>query len=283
MKLCNSENIDRSAWDACIKQAINGKPYALSGWLDAVCSSWHGIIIGDYEAVMPVPVRQFLWMKKVVQPPFTQQLGLFFQDPLQARHLPEAIDLVQKNWSKGYMQMNDMNAPPEARLHSNRKNYKLNFDLHELSDCSSSHRRNIKKAIKAGVQLSVTNGTSFIQEFSQYNPAYNSDIRKHRRALDHLVRFTENTGIGKAVVATVAGQMVAGVYFSFFQGTAYYLLPYTNPAGRDIGAMHYLIVNLRDIIDDILHLDFEGSEIPGVETFILGFNAMLHPYPAIKW
>ncbi|MDX1685445.1 MAG: hypothetical protein R3275_09425, partial [Saprospiraceae bacterium] len=102
-------------------------------------------------------------------------------------------------------------------------------------------------------------------------------------ALDHLVRFTENTGIGKAVVATVAGQMVAGVYFSFFQGTAYYLLPYTNPAGRDIGAMHYLIVNLRDIIDDILHLDFEGSEIPGVETFILGFNAMLHPYPAIKW
>ena len=74
--LIHSE-IDKIKWDACIDKARNGLIYGYSIYLDHMAKHWNGLVLNDYETVMPL-----IWNKKYgitycYQPPFTQQFGLF--------------------------------------------------------------------------------------------------------------------------------------------------------------------------------------------------------------
>jgi hypothetical protein len=69
--------IDRQKWDACILNACNSLVYAESWYLDIVSPNWEALILGDYEYVMPLPVKKKFGVSFLVQPPLTQQFGIF--------------------------------------------------------------------------------------------------------------------------------------------------------------------------------------------------------------
>ena len=48
------KKIERAKWDRCINKAYNGIIYAYSWYLDIVCPDWDGLIVGDYDIVMPL-------------------------------------------------------------------------------------------------------------------------------------------------------------------------------------------------------------------------------------
>src|SRR6266550_2768979 len=53
------QDIDLIKWNACITAAPNGLIYARSFYLDAMTAEqWDGLVMGDYEAVMPLPWRR---------------------------------------------------------------------------------------------------------------------------------------------------------------------------------------------------------------------------------
>ena len=68
--------IDLVKWDSCIDQSLNGIVYAKSYYLNNMSPDWNALILGDYEAVMPVTWRKKWQIKYLAQPAFTQQLGL---------------------------------------------------------------------------------------------------------------------------------------------------------------------------------------------------------------
>ena len=55
--LCHSK-IDFERWDRCVADASNSLIYAESWYLDIVCRRWGGLVGGDYEAVMPLPISR---------------------------------------------------------------------------------------------------------------------------------------------------------------------------------------------------------------------------------
>ena len=59
IRYLTNEQIDKIKWDACIDTASNGLVYAYSFYLDSMAKNWDALVLGDYEAVMPLT-----WNKK---------------------------------------------------------------------------------------------------------------------------------------------------------------------------------------------------------------------------
>src|SRR5688572_19161823 len=72
-----SFKIDRTKWDTCISESSNALIYATTMWLDHLADHWSGIVLNDYEAVMPVPWRSKLGVRYCYHVAFIQQLGIF--------------------------------------------------------------------------------------------------------------------------------------------------------------------------------------------------------------
>src|SRR6266540_2812535 len=74
-----SHKINKSKWDACIHNSSNGLIYATSVYLNHMTDDWRGIIVNDYDCVMPLPWRRKFGIKYCYHVPFIQQLGWFKQ------------------------------------------------------------------------------------------------------------------------------------------------------------------------------------------------------------
>lgn len=282
MNILKHHQIDASKWNRCIKNAINAKPYALYEWLNIVSPKWQAVVFGDYDAVFPVPYKYYIFFKKTYQPPFTQQLGLFFNDPSHNEEIEKVIPLLKQQFRKGYIQLNDHNFHHKLKFTS-RKNYILNYsDLQEES-LSKSHRRNIKKGKEAQLEIQQISSDLFLKYFKKHNPAYSTEIKNHDLILGKIISDPSLEKFRILLGVFHEGQLIAGVLFLKFHNTAYHLLPFSTDEGRSFGAMHYLIFHLKTQLPSINKLDFEGSELKGVERFIKGFDAHLKPYPTLEW
>src|ERR1700678_4772667 len=71
--------IDDTKWNHAIRHASNSLPYAYTWYLDALCSRWVGLVMGDYEFIMPLPIGRKWGLLYVYQPLFCQQLGVFYK------------------------------------------------------------------------------------------------------------------------------------------------------------------------------------------------------------
>lgn len=52
------QNIDTEKWDECVDNAENRRIYATHWHLDRTAEYWDALVLGDYEYVMPLPVKK---------------------------------------------------------------------------------------------------------------------------------------------------------------------------------------------------------------------------------
>ena len=71
------QQVDKIKWDQCIGNAANGLVYAYSFYLDAMAKHWDALVLGDYEAVMPLTWNKKYGVQYLYQPPFAAALGVF--------------------------------------------------------------------------------------------------------------------------------------------------------------------------------------------------------------
>jgi len=58
IQLLPAHQIDSKKWDTCVDKNENGLIYSQTRFLNAMADNWHGLIIGEYETVMPIPWRK---------------------------------------------------------------------------------------------------------------------------------------------------------------------------------------------------------------------------------
>ena len=77
IRLIKNKDIDRINWDRLISTKGKGRMYPLSGYLDTVSKDWNALVYGDYEVVMPLPIRRkWFGLTQHDIPLFVQQLGI---------------------------------------------------------------------------------------------------------------------------------------------------------------------------------------------------------------
>ena len=71
-----ADDIDREQWDACVQRDARALIYTQSWYLDLMAERWYGLVAGDYQAVMPLPVKSIAGVRIIYTPPFFQRLDI---------------------------------------------------------------------------------------------------------------------------------------------------------------------------------------------------------------
>ena len=276
--------IDREQWDNCIASSQSFKPYAFSWYLDIMAPSWEALIDDEYDAVFPLPGFSRFGIQYITTPIFLQQLGTFSPDNQVDKVIYEFIDYMpefykfvdlcigQKVNYKGYKT-------------TERSNYELDLSVpYEklwegfTSDC----RRNIQLSGKK--KLELTNDVSpdelvTLFVWNKGGELKGIKIRDYER-LKNLMNYCINNKKGKIVgVRTGRKKLIFGVFLVKIRGSLTILFTANTPESRD-KRIGYFIINeiIKENASTGTTLDFAGSSIPTVASFMESFGSKNVPY-----
>lgn len=279
------KDIDRSKWDRCIDGAANGLIYGYSFYLDTLASHWDALVLGDYEAVMPLPWRKKWGLSYIYQPFLTAQSGLF-GNGLTAELIADFLAAIPGHFRLIEYPLNRGNLPAPAGFGVYmRMNYVLDLSAgyEELQkNYRDQTKRNIRKSEKYGCVLKKKVSVREVLSLAMSNASGidPGDVNNFEKLYYFLSDRKQAVTYG---IASKNGELLASCVFFFSHARAYYILVGNHPNGRTLGASHALIdAFIRDHAGENIKLDFEGSDLRNLAFFYSSFGAHEEPYPAIK-
>lgn len=283
-----SDNINGEKWERCIAEAANSRVYANVWHLDRTAVNWEAIVFGDYEFVMPLPVKKKFGINYVYQPLFCQQLGIYPKPSAQIAAL--FYKAVYEKFRYADVHLNAQNpslsADSEIRFLP-RQNYLLDLQYNYKSlarNYSTNTKRNITKS--AGNNLQFITGISE-EEYLTFKHENLID-KLNKKEVDKLKSIISNAryrGLGEIYgVYSAENEICAAVFFCRWKNRVIYMNAATSSLGKKLGAMYFLMDKfIRSNAEQELILDFEGSMIPGVARFYSGFGAIPETYFQLKF
>lgn len=268
-------------------------PYALSWYLDVSSPGWHALILDDYKIIMPLTITQKAGLSFFLQPLFTQQLGLFYSHQIELKQLNEFLEFIKKKYRLIVVNIHNYDLKKED-LKGFRSQQMITYRLSlaesytDLTSCySENHRRNIRKAVKAGLKFNEKG--SLERFFDLYNLELKDKIsgidKRKLTRMESLMQNMLNSGHGQIYEAhDPAGQPLASMFAVQNADTFVYLFAAAAPIGKQFGASHFLVdrfIERKSGNKDGL-LDFEGSMIEGIARFYKGFGAVPNHYWQIR-
>jgi hypothetical protein len=283
------QEIDKQRWDLCISQSLNSMLYGYSWYLDIVCPGWSALVVGDYEAVFPLPVKKKIY-QYVFQPFFTQQLGLFYKHLPLAEQLDEVLSAIPHKYRYIDVQLN------EALVQQNiskgkiikRKNYvlPLNKPYEKLVKKYSEHtRRNLKKATRHPQQVVACDTSVIIDQYRTHKGAETKGLdSSHYVVLQQLFdTLFANHLVKPLAVSDDKGDILSSAAFAICNTRIYYLMGSSSKQGKEERSIYLLFDHMiRHYSGHPFELDFEGSEIPGVARLFKGFGAEKRDYVHLR-
>lgn len=281
IQLVPHASINKEQWDTCIHSSFNQLIYGSSVYLDAMSPQWDALILGNYEAVMPITWRSKMAIRYVCQPAFTQQLGLFCTHPSQLELLPRFLEKLALQFRLVEIMLNHENRLKATTLHHNfilpiHQSYK------EISkNFTSDFLKNLKRSQKFNLQYLATDEVRLAMEI--FKDLYASRLGARPEDYLHFTRLVQVLlAQQKAFVRKVlssTGELLAIGIFLIEGNRIYNMASSTLPNGRMMEANHFLFDQLiQEFCQQDLLLDFEGSDMPGIARFYQKFGAVDAPY-----
>lgn len=276
--------IDTARWDGCIARAANSLLYGFHFYLDHMAAhQWDALILGDYEAVMPLTWRRKYGIKYLYQPPFTQQSGIFSARPLPADLIEAFLQTTCNHFRFAEIFLNYGNALPALEPHTN---YILALDA-PYPQLAANYEKDLVRSLRlvAARPPLIYSSTPDLELALETNRQLYGARTPHVQAADYtafaaLCRYcrTRDQLVLRTAV-TPGGEILSTALLLRDQNRLYLLQATTPAAGRQHEANHYLLDQLiREWAGSGLTLDFEGSELPGVAHFYANFGAIRQPY-----
>ena len=275
------EAIDKQRWDAALYSFPNGRIYAVSTYLDHMSPGWDALVLGEYEALFPLPWRRKAGIHYVYPPFLTAQLGLFASAPTQGM-LEAFLEAIPRRFRLLELPLNERNFFEEERRPL-RSNYVLPLDA-TYDTLERGYRDNIRRNIRKARQYGC------LTESGTALPEIVALARAHARDEAGLAAFArlhdvldQRGQVRRYGVRSKDGQLLASAVFLLDDRRAYYILVGNHPNGRTLGASHLLIDTfISDHAGSGLLLDFEGSDIHSLAFFYSSFGARNEPYPQLR-
>lgn len=280
--------IDRQKYDHCVRMDELGLVYAFSWYLDEVCADWDCLVLNDYDAVWPLPVRRKWGIKYFFRPYAVQQLGVFSKLPLDAVRIREFITAMKAHCRYAELWLNEGQLTESAQateLHL-QANVNLTLDLNrtfrEIYHAYSKHtQRNITRSSKFPLQIFEQDDPERLIELFRANKGEKLTLSEEfYRNMGKSMYHCLHKGIGKVwTVYDERNTLAAGIFMVETDKRHTLLFSASSPEGKEHRAMFHLINEYiiyscgRNKL-----LDFEGSNDPGQRRFYEGFGAEVKSY-----
>ncbi len=284
-----NNQIERTKWNNCIKQSVNGLVYAYDWYLDIVAENWAALIENDYESVMPLVYRKKAGMHYIFPPIFTQQLGIFSKSLLDQNICNRFITAIPSKFRFIEYNLNSYNQIDKEKFDT-RENINHLLDLinnyeNISSNYSENLKRNLKKAEKSVLNISGNIKPEEIIELFAENKG--KEIKRFDKddylLLQRLIykgihnNMTENLG-----VYTEHNELCAAAVFFINGHRAIFLFSATNETAKKTFAMPLLIDSfIRKNAGSNLILDFEGSNNTNLARFYKSFGSQTVTYDTL--
>lgn len=285
--------IDKQRWDHCIRYAVNGMIYAESVYLDHLAANWSALVLGDYEAVMPL-----VWKKKwgigyLYQPPFFQQGGIFSAGRLTGKTVKLFLEEAVKQFRFAEITLNHGNEiKAEQGLQVNmRNNYVLPLGK-AYSSISRSYdpyiRQRLNRLVKFNLQYRKSNNIAATIRLYRnlYGERMSSVTAGDYKQFELLcTRLNKsNRVIVREVFDKEGKELLAAILLLKDERRIYNIISCILPAGKKKLANYFLYNEvIKEFAEEKIILDFEGSDIPGVAYFYSKFAKANEAYPFVKF
>lgn len=273
--------IDYDKWDICMECAVNGMAYGFSWYLDIVAPEWDALVLGDYEAVMPLPHRCKLGIHYLFQPPFVQQLGVFSIFSLNQSLIRRFLAAIPPHFKWIDIHLNEGNNFSVKKFETqSRRNYLLflykSYE-EQYHNYNNNTKRNLKKAFQKGWTVQSNTSPEEMVDFYKTNLSAKLPYVNEVYCNQLLQIMYKSIHRGKGVIKGIYdehNQLCAAAFFLKSHNRFINLAPVTNQVGRENGAMFLIIDDLiRTYQETDYMLDFEGSMVPSIARFFKGFGA----------
>ncbi|QEC68818.1 hypothetical protein FRZ67_16440 [Panacibacter ginsenosidivorans] len=279
-----SHNIDQQKWNSCIQNSSSPMIYAYTYYLDHMADNWTGIVINNYEAVMPIPWRRKLGIKYCYDVPLIQQLGFFTTSDNNYTEL--LLTELFKFCKYGDYNFNFQNNVAGAKLCDNFvKDISLNY--YNLSKhYNEDLLKNLKKASK---QSFIYSSGNYVDAINMYKELYSKRLKnislkdyENFEKLCNYLHTQNNTAVRKVVSAN--NELLAVALLLKDKQRLYNLMNSTTGAGRKTEANHFLFDEIfKEFAGSKLLFDFEGSDINSIRKFYEKFDVVNQSYQRLHF
>lgn len=280
LQYLHRHQIDTAKWDQCINNATNSLLYAHAFYLDYMAGEWDALVLGDYEAVMPLTWRKKFGIYYLYQPAFTQQLGIFTGAALNEELVNYFLRTLPSHFRFAEIFLNY--AHPKQAL-PQRTNFVLPLNVpYKQLQAQYKHVliKNLKRASRYNLLYSDEVDHRIVlaghkELYGSRTPHVTDEDYSQFSALCSFL-FKENLVV-RAIKED--NQLLSAALLLHHKNRLYLLASVTWPEGRSREANRFLldrVINEFAASDTVL--DFEGSDLPGVALFFNNFGGVNEPY-----
>jgi len=276
------KEIDKDRWDDCILHAGNSLIYANSWYLDIVSPGWEALVLDDYEAVFPLPVKRKLGIPYIAHPIYAQQLGLFSSKTANVE-VDEFISVVPKKYRRVLLRLNPQSIPRNFKFNE-RKNFIL--PLSKAEEVESSFNQNTRRNIRKfeNMKMSISDDVSisdFILLKRSAAKAMLSEMEWDR--MEALISTIKENKQGFFRCVYDGEVLISAVFFTEWKDRIIYLFSASSGIGME-KRVSFGIVNdvIKEFSGKNFILDFEGSMDDNISRFFKGFGAIQENYYEMK-
>jgi hypothetical protein len=277
-----SDDIDRQKWDACVQGDGHALIYSQSWYLDLMAERWYGLVAGDYQTVMPLPVKSVAGIRIIYTPPFFQRLDI-------AGICDDAIKQEISKKILSFSKLVSLNTATEGLFKDAEIKVKTNYVLNlnrphtDIAEAYTKEcKKNIIKAVNRGCELSEDIGIDEVITF--YQLAYGEKAAYKKKHFDRLAAMMKNLSIQfnvhlMGVKDKTSGDLIFAAALLDDGKRIYYLLGAPSAEGRKARATAFFLDQVISLFATKRSVfDFEGSDITDVASFYKSFNPEAEQY-----
>jgi hypothetical protein len=279
-----NNEIDREQWDNCIKNSPGVKPYAFSWYLDIMVPGWQALVDDDYDSVFPVPGFSRFGVQYVSTPSFLQQLGAFSPDKPASKAIMEFLEYMPDMYR--YI---DLCIGQKIKIDGYKVTEKTNFEL-DLSKSYEKLWENFSPLCKNNIEASAKKRPEFVSDItpreilSLFIRNKEKEIRGIKMSeyerLKNLVNFCMKNKKGRVIgVRAAKRKLIFGIFIIETVGRKTLLFAVNTPQSRE-RRIDYFVVNelIKNHSSTKTNLDFAGSSIPSIASFMESFGCVRVPF-----
>lgn len=267
------KDLDESKYSQALNDSLNYRIYAESWYLDIVSNGkWECLVYGDYEVIMPIPLQFKFGFKFVIQPPYCQQLGVFYKEEISPDLFRKFEQKLHQYRVRSY-HFNEENTISYQPKGEKRVNFvlDLNRPYEEIyKGFSKGTKWNLKQFEKQNDEV-IQNEIS-IEKLNLLNKKINKQSPHDKLFIKSLKILKQENKL--CFLSLILNDNYEG--YACFVSSKKRII-YLHAAAGDWGKQNGIPTGfLNSIIKKNsgknMKLDFEGSMIPSIQKFFKGFN-----------
>jgi hypothetical protein len=283
------QDINIAKYNACIENSIQSNIYGFSWYLDLVTDTWAVLVLDDYKAVMPIPIRKKYGIKYVYPPFWLLELGVFSLD--DSIDYQPFFDILFKKFKSVETRLNIDNRiqksaaflmDKQMQMLSIKEDYEAVFDGYR-----KDRKKDVRKAQKANLVEKWNDSPENLIQLFKDNVGKRTPYitNKDYVVLEKLIETCIQKGVGEMLsIYNEENTLVAAGFFLKHKNKVTILVSSTDFEHRKNGENTFLID--RAIFKyqkkyDVFH--FGGSSMETIAKFFLSFGAETHNYQQIKY